>query len=293
MTELPITPNERPERELNLLSSHIDTTHYGVAYLTNPVSQACTQNQFEEQAYAFWCRQMRELPRRHRKQWEFCFILQALARAGMLAPGRTGLGFGVGTEPLASLFAAYGASVVATDMSPDVASRIGWTETNEHAASKQALNQRGICDPDIFNSNVEFRVLDMNAIPDDAGLFDFTWSACAFEHLGSLEKGHAFILENVRLLKPGGVLVHTTEFNCSSDTETLDDAGTVLFRKRDFERMADSLRRAGCKVELNFNLGSAQLDKHVDVPPYADDDHLKLQIEQWVTTSFGLIGQKL
>lgn len=275
------------------MNTLIDMAHFGPPTLAQPVSQACTQSQFDEEAYAFWCEQIHETPRRHRKQWEFCFILQALARYGMLAPGRRGLGFGVGTEPLVSVFAANGARVTATDMAPDDASRIGWVETNQYAASKQALNQRGICPPALFDANVEFQVMDMNAIPADAGQFDFTWSACAFEHLGSIELGVAFILENVRLLKPGGVMVHTTELNCVSDTDTLDHAGTVLYRKRDFERMADALRRAGCKVELNFNLGDGPVDQHIDVPPYTDDNHLKLQIAEWVTTSYGLIAQKL
>lgn len=271
----------------------LDTTQYGNPKLVHPVSQACTQSQFDEEAYAFWCDQIREAPRRHRKQWEFCFILQALARFGMLSPGRTGLGFGVGTEPLVSVFAAHGAKVTATDMAPEEASRIGWVETNQYADSKQALNQRGICPPDRFDANVEFRVMDMNAIPADAGQFDFTWSACAFEHLGSIKLGHSFIMDNVRLLKPGGVMIHTTELNCVSDTDTLDDVGTVLYRKRDFEGMADALRSAGCRVELNFSLGDGPVDHHIDVPPYADKDHLKLQIDRWVTTSFGLIAQKL
>lgn len=275
------------------MHNFIDTTHFRAPTLADPVSQACTQSQFDEDAYAFWCSQIKETPRKHRKQWEFCFILQALAKRGMLAPGRTGLGFGVGTEPLVSLFAAHGVQVVGSDMAPEDASRIGWVETNQYAASKQALNERGICDPDLFDKNVEFRVIDMNAIPADAGAFDFTWSACAFEHLGSIEQGHAFIMDNVRLLKPGGIMVHTTELNCVSDSDTLDDAGTVLYRKRDFERMADSLRAAGCRVELNFNLGDGPVDQHVDVPPYGDHDHLKLQIGEWVTTSFGLIAQKL
>jgi 2-polyprenyl-3-methyl-5-hydroxy-6-metoxy-1,4-benzoquinol methylase len=267
----------------------IETIAYSQPSLARPVSQTCTQNQFSEDAYTYWCEQIREKPRLHRKQWEFCYVAQAFATYGMLAPGRKGIGFGVGSEPLTAVFAARGASVLATDLEPEHAAQIGWVDTNQHALSRQVLNERGICPPELFERNVDFRYMNMNEIPDDLGLFDFNWSACAFEHLGSIEKGCEFVLNAARLLAPGGVAVHTTELNCGSDSETLDHAGTVLFRKRDFEQIAYDLSREGFVVELNFHLGDQPVDQYVDVPPYLIDGHLKLQLEQWVTTSFGLI----
>lgn len=264
-----------------------------VPSLTSPVSQSCTLGQMEEPAYAYWCRAIAEVPRHHRKQWEFCYILQALARQGCLAPGLAGLGFGVGNEPLASLFASRGTRILATDLEPERAQESGWVETAQHAASKQALNARGLCPQAAFDELVDFRFMDMNAIDEDlAGAFDFCWSACALEHLGSIDAGLTFILRSVDCLRPGGVAVHTTELNCDSDDETLETGGTVLFRRRDFEQLAKELRMRGCTINLNFNLGDHPLDKHVDVPPYADDPHLKLQIERWTSTSFGLIVKK-
>ncbi|MEQ5788197.1 class I SAM-dependent methyltransferase [Erythrobacter sp. NFXS35] len=261
--------------------------------LRDPLSQACTQAQMDEPAYAYWCAAIGEVPRTHRKQWEFCYILQALARNGMLAPGLRGLGFGVGGEPLAALLAQRGAAIVATDLDQTEAQALGWVDTDQHAASKAALNARALCEPEAFDRLVDFRVVDMNAIPADlAGQFDFCWSACALEHLGSIEQGLAFIEQSVECLVPGGVAVHTTEFNCSSDDDTLDNASTVLFRQRDFLQLAATLRARGHSIDITFDLGDQPLDQHVDVAPYSADKHLKLQIEQWVTTSFGLIVRK-
>lgn len=76
--------------------------------LSDPASQACTAIQFAEPAYRYWCTQIREHPRMHRKQWEYCYILQTLSVAGVLSPGRRGLGFGVGSEPLTAVFASRG-----------------------------------------------------------------------------------------------------------------------------------------------------------------------------------------
>jgi SAM-dependent methyltransferase len=260
----------------------------GMPLLARPVSQACTRSQMDEEAYAYWAGQIMEQRREHRKQWEFCYIAQVLAAAGMLAPGRRGLGFGVGEEPLAALFATRGAHILATDLPPDAAQGTGWIETRQHAPGKDGLNRRGICPPDLFARNVEFRFADMTASLAELGQFDFIWSACAFEHLGSIEQGEAFLLASARLLAPGGVAVHTTEFNCFSNTLTLDNAGTVLFRRRDFERFAQKLAHLGCATTFNFTLGDLPADRHIDVAPYSNDLHLKLQLEQWVTTSFGL-----
>ena len=265
----------------------------GPPSLTAPVSQACTASQFDEPAYRYWCEQIAEYPRFHRKQWEFCYILQALARNGMLAPGMRGLGFGVGGEPLAALMASRGVSVMATDLAPDRAAKLGWVATSQHAANRDALNERNLCDPDRFTSLVEFRFMDMNSIDSDlSGNFDFCWSACALEHLGSIKKGLQFIKNSIDCLRPGGVAVHTTELNCSSNEATLDNTSTVLFRRSDFEALGRELSAAGHELIFNFELGDQALDKHVDMPPYSADQHLKLQIECWVTTSFGVIVRR-
>lgn len=261
--------------------------------LKSPVSQACTHSQMTEAAYTYWCGQICEVPRTHRKQWEFCYILQALARYGAMAPGLRGLGFGVGSEPLSALFASRGIGIVATDLEPARAEQEGWVKTAQHAADKQALNVRGICEGPSFDALVDFRYMDMNAIDTDLfQSFDFCWSACALEHLGSIQDGLEFIARSIDCLVPGGIAVHTTEFNCSSNDETLDHASTVLFRKCDFLELADRLHSQGHSLDFNFNLGQQLLDKHIDIPPYRADDHLKLQIDRYVSTSFGVIIRK-
>lgn len=264
----------------------------GEASFVHPVSQACTYKQMQDPLYAQWSHTLHENPSTHRKQWEFCYILQALETAGMLEEGRRGLGFGVGDEPLTAAFAARGIRVMATDLEVERAAQQGWVETDQHARSKEVLNGRGLCPPEQFDRLVDFRFMDMNRIDPDLNGFDFCWSACALEHLGSIEQGLSFIEGSLDCLKPGGVAVHTTEFNCQSDDQTLDNASTVLFRKRDFLALARRLRRRGHEIVLNFDLGDQPLDQHIDVPPYAQENHLKLQIAQWVTTSYGLVVRK-
>jgi radical SAM protein with 4Fe4S-binding SPASM domain len=251
----------------------------------------CSQAQLESAPFRAWIERMGLTFKHHRKLWEFAYIAEALEEHGMLRPGRRGLGFAVGREPLAALFASLGCEIVATDLDEGRARELGWTATNQHAARLDDLNSDGICDPQDFRRRVTFRPVDMNDIPDDLEGFDFVWSSCSFEHLGSIAHGRRFINRMVSCLKPDGIAVHTTEFNVSSNDATIDnDASFVIFRQRDIERMTADLRGQGRAVELNLTLGDQPADAHVDQHPYKQQTHLKLQLGPYVATSFGLIA---
>jgi hypothetical protein len=228
----------------------------------------------------------------HRKMWEWLFIAQALAERDMLRPGRRGLGFGVGKEPLVALFAGLGPQITATDLSPERAQAEGWTETGEeYAGERESLNEHHLCPPAEFARLVTYRHVDMNDIPADLSGYDFTWSSCAFEHLGSLAAGADFVVNQMACLAPGGVAVHTTECNVSSDTDTVDAGPTVLYRRRDLEALASRLRTLGYRIDLDLTEGETPEDRHVDVPPFSDT-HLRTTLGAYTTTSVGLIIEK-
>ncbi|MDP1832050.1 MAG: FkbM family methyltransferase [Geothrix sp.] len=261
--------------------------------LVAPGSQLCTQSQFEEPLYARWCSLLKEEPCAHRKQWEFVYILQSLWTRGLLRPGMRGLGFGCGNEPLAAAMAAYGCEVVATDLDPEDTRSKDWRDTDQHAAGKvEALNTRGICPPDLFGQRVRYRNVDMNHIPEDLSGFDFTWSSCALEHIGSIRNGLDFIRNATACLKPGGWAVHTTEFNLTSNLNTLESPGLSLFRVFDLETVAAEIRQDGHEViPFNFNPGDTLPDHHVDLPPFENTPesvHLRLRIADHTITSVGI-----
>ena len=256
-------------------------------------SRLCNEEQFLTDDYAFWCGELGQKLARHRKQWEYVFICKVLHERGLLAPGRRGIGFGVGSEPLPALFARYGSEIVATDLGLDEAVAAGWQTGNQHAQGIGQLNRLGLCPPDEFRERVSFRVEDMNAIsPDLHGGFDFTWSSCCFEHLGSIEHGLRFVEESLKLLKPGGIAVHTTEFNLSSNDDTVFEGGCVIFRRRDIDRLAQRVTSQGHRICLDYTEGTLPGDLHVDVPPYTQSPHLRLLLQGFVSTSIGLVVQK-
>ncbi len=261
------------------------------------LSSVCTRDSLASPEFQQWVLKLRERPgHMHRKIWEWCYIAQALHERDLLQPGKRGLGFAVGQEPLAALFASFGCDIVATDLDTASAQQSGWSATNQHADSLEKLNQRGICSPEEFTNRVAFRFVNMNHIPQDLTGFDFVWSSCSIEHLGSLKAGQLFMQNMMQCLKPGGVAIHTTEFNVSSNRDTWSHGHDVIFRKCDLLQMKRRLESLGHHVaSFDFHTGNHPDDLHVDVPPYTHEPHLKLQLGHYVSTSIGIIataGQK-
>jgi len=216
----------------------------------------------------------------------------------MLRPGRRGCGFGVGSEPLTSAFAARGAAVVATDLSAQDPGSDHWATSNhnQYARSLEAVYRPELIAREDFDRLVTFRPVDMRRIDGlQAGSFDFLWSSCALEHLGSLQAGFDYIDSAMTLLAPGGVAVHTTEFNVGSNDATVETGDNVIYRRRDIEDLDRRLRRAGSALEkADFDAGSEPGDIDFDEPPYftRGRHHIKLLLEGHIATSMLLIIRK-
>lgn len=230
-----------------------------------------------------------------RKDWEWCAIAQAIEERGMLEPGRSGCGFAVGTEPLSSTFAACGARILATDQ-PNENGTTRWSVGNQHAVSRQAVHHPEIIELADFNERVSFRPVDMRhlSLPWSEA-YDFVWSSCSLEHLGSLEAGMNFIIDAMKLVKPGGIAVHTTEFNVSSNTTTVEFGSNVIYRRQDLETLDARLRAHSCGMsQLDLYCGDHQHDLEFDYPPYFTHgrQHIKLLLGGYVATSVLMIIRK-
>ena len=266
----------------------------GIAGNAEPfASNLCRLEDMTSTEYANICKnELREKPRTHRKQWEFAFIIYHLDRLGLLSLGKKGLGFGVGTEPLPAIFASKGCSILATD-APIEANDQSWTLTNQHSTSIQQLCRPEIVDNQILYNYCSHQSLDMNRHDLIPCGYDFHWSSCVIEHLGSIQKGLSFIVDSCKKLEPGGVAVHTIEFNLSSNTDTLDQEGVCLFRRCDIDVLAKTLLENGlCLSPVTWDPGVHPFNYVYDLPPYKAYDHLKLLIEKYVCTSLGLIIHK-
>lgn len=231
----------------------------------------------------------------HRKHWEYCAIAQALHERAMLEPGRVGCGFAVGQEPLPSAFASCGVKILATDQAREHSAE-SWVASGQHAASLDNVYMPALIDRSDFDAHVRFRPVDMRFLqlpwPES---FDFIWSSCSLEHLGSLEAGWQFVLSSLELVKPGGFAIHTTEFNIASNDQTLMEGESVIYRRQDIEDLERRLRSIGCGLsEYDFFGGDDVQDIEFDFPPYYKNNrcHIKLLIHGHIATSFLLIIRK-
>jgi 2-polyprenyl-3-methyl-5-hydroxy-6-metoxy-1,4-benzoquinol methylase len=259
--------------------------------LHDPVSQLCTNGQVLSEPYARICADLKVNPRPHRKQWEFVWIIACLAKAGVLMPGGKVVGFGCGREALPAFFASRGMDVLATDAPPEVV-KGSWARGQQYTSDIDALYKPHLLPRHLFDQRVTFRHADMNAIPEDITGYDACWSACALEHLGSLQHGLDFIRNSLNTLRPGGVAVHTTEFNLSSDEETFEHPRSSIYRKKDIVGLLQSLREAGHDVwPLNLHPGDSLLDEVIDLPPNSPV-HLKLALRRFVSTSIGIVVRR-
>lgn len=130
----------------------------------------------------------------------------------------------------------------------------------------------------------------LERVPDPPPQLDFLWSCSLAGHLGSVEAGLDFLQRSLGCLRPGGIAVHTFDYNVSSDDDTLETASVSLLRRRDLVELQRRLSAAGhTLLPLNFADGSLPEDRHVDLPPYPQQVHLKLRIDRYDASSFGLV----
>ena len=261
--------------------------------LKEPVSQVCTQIQIESGLGSKWRIRLGLLENEplHRKIWEYLYVCETLEQYDLLKPGCKGIGFGVGQEVLPYYFASQDVDLLATDLGMDEVNKAAWVDTGQHGSALQPHMFPAICSAETFNQHITYRDVNMNAIPEDLqqGQFDFSYSCCSLEHVGSIELGLQFMINSLKCLKPGGVFVHTTEYNCSSNDQTLMSGETVLFRRQDILELQRRVEELGYTMRLNLHTGDMPVDQFVDVPPYSQRRiHLKLELGQYVTTSIGI-----
>jgi len=254
----------------------------------------CSANDFLHPRYLEICEMLKHPFMWHRKLWEFVFVTHHLLESGLVKTGSKGLVFGVGKERLPALFASMGAKIMATDAPVDIGEKQGWNKSGQYISSMTQIRYTEIVDGAIFDENVSFQPCDMTNIQSELCDFDFNWSSCCFEHLGSLEAGIEFVINAVeKTLRVGGVAVHTTEFNLSSNDATITHGGTVIYRRKDIEELVHRLRDRGHIVKpFVIGDGSHYWDFHVDIPPYSQDPHLKLLLMGYVSTSVGIVVQR-
>jgi len=155
--------------------------------------------------------ELEEEPRFHRKQWEFVQIFRTLEALGYLNPRSRGLSMGGGEERLLYAVARRAGHLTVTDLY-ESGSLWDGARTDTPDRSLKAAAPFAI-DP----SRLTARRMDMRALEFDDASFDFCYSSCAIEHIGTDDDFLEHLREVRRVLKDDGVYVLTTEFHYGAD----------------------------------------------------------------------------
>lgn len=172
----------------------------------NHTSKVCdAADWFRPEIHEIITGELREVPRFHRKQWEFASIFLALRQLGKLHPDKLGLSMGGGKELLLYAVAPHVRELIVTDLYA--------TDTTWDCARTE--------DPDAFvkfnkplpveDSKIRALRMDMKQLEFPDGAFDFCYSTCAVEHIGGRSDFLRHLNEVARVLKDDGIYVMTTE----------------------------------------------------------------------------------
>jgi SAM-dependent methyltransferase len=220
--------------------------------------------------------------RLHRKEWEFAQGVYGLRRLRCLSPRAAALGLGAGAEPIIFFLAGRLGRVVATDLYAG-------------AFSGQEADPRMLRDPELFapysyhRDRLEVRRMDATAIDYSPETFDLVFSFSSFEHFGSRRAQRACLAGMLRVLRPGGVAVLTTEM-------VLNTWGRHGDYFRHAELLDDLVPGAGFRLaggDFSFATSRATLEGLVQLPREIDRrPHLVLQRWRTYFTSVALFLEK-
>jgi SAM-dependent methyltransferase len=145
--------------------------------------------------------------------------LRALSELGALGPDKEVLGVGAGAEPTLFWLTNHAGRVVATDLYGD-----DWGEQAPAGMLRDpGANAPGPWDP----RRLVVERMDARKLRYDDASFDGVFSASAMEHFGDYDDVRAAITEMRRVLKPGGIAAHSTEYRLDGEQRELP--GILLF----------------------------------------------------------------
>ena len=202
--------------------------------MDNYFSGLCDINSWEEKEFAkialdiFGNPELETTPK-HRKVWEFARTIIALKRAGLLDSKAKGLSVAAGVERILFYLATKINKIVATDI-------YGIGDFASLEANREFLsNPKKFSHIEIPDNSLSVLEMDALNLRFKENTFDFAFSMSSVEHFGGVEGAAKSINEMARVVKPGGLVIVTTEL---SDSRRFTDQ---IFNKRRLIRLINSI----------------------------------------------------
>ena len=189
-----------------------------------------------------------------RKDWEVAMSVRALRHFGALGPDSVILGVAAGTEDTIFYLTRHARQVFVTDR------YLGAGEWG-HLAPIAMLVEPGFLAPFDFDPNrLVVQHMDGRSLRYPDGTFDAVFSSGSIEHFGELIDVANAAYEMGRVLKPGGVLVLSTEFRISGPTGGIGwPHATLLLSAENLARYIVEASGLEAVDELRTDLSDATL----------------------------------
>ena len=102
-----------------------------------------------------------------------------------------------------------------------------------------------------------------------------------------------FLKNMLETLKPGGVAIHTTEYNLSSVISTVEQGDSVLFRDRDIQEVCRWMNERGHEMAVSLARGTDSMDLKTNGPGReSSDSEMTWNVLGYDSTSFVFIIRK-
>jgi len=224
------------------------------------MSKVCDAADFFSPEYIAVVKELKAVPALHRKQWEFAMIYLALKKQGMLDAGKTGLSMGSGKEVILYAIASKVKHLTATDL---YSSGSQWDGAKAADPDEYIRMDKPI---PVDDSKLSALHMDMRSLAFEDTTFDFAYSACAFEHIGTDTDFLRHLDEVYRVLKDGGTYVMTTEFTFASKTVPIKN--NYLFSAEHLGRLLADSRFT---PEQHFDARITEQSANFPLPGRVDD----------------------
>lgn len=234
-----------------------------------------------------------------RKIWELCWAMEILSNVGHTGggnfSGKSGISFGCGLERIGPHLAGLGANMLFTDVAVNKTIEEHWLKTGQHCGGDLSKMEVSASTAGDWAERSEFQYYNMlDPIPKEwIGAFDFCYSMNSVDHIGSICQAQEFIIRSMKVLRPGGVAVYTSELALDGPEDAMCFGYTSFFRMRDIRHLVYALNWAGNKT-LNLNYGHDWSKETIDREPFSDPraNHILISIAGCLVTSFGIVAIK-
>ena len=220
----------------------------------------------------------------HRRAWEFVSTARVIRDLGKLGEGKRGIALHVGNQPVSGYLAKRATELIIT-------------EPLDGDGNRDATRRECTAHIDDYNKRVQLMKADLMNPPEEflRSDFDFLFSGNVENAVGNVNRAKQVIMTYARMLRSGGIAVHTIENFAISRLN--GDGESRIWTKADVDDIGQRVEGVGLRL-MPIHWGISRTTPEgmiVDSPPFDNRlrPHFKLWMDETVVTTMMLVFEKV